>query len=114
MNKTLQITIYLDGINVGNLVLKTTGQYYKITGLTGVLPLAGDLQQFMRAVDAGARPASLFTLCNLDGKGFEIAYGFADELVFLKLWLKTADAGMAMVFDWAGGFEDFKNGFKIM
>ncbi|WP_316812844.1 hypothetical protein [Pedobacter heparinus] len=114
MSKILLFNIYNDGITVGSLVLKAQGQHYRITGLLGVLPLAADTQQFIRSVTAGATPHSFFTLADVNGRKHELELCYRVCIVYLKLWLKTVDAGKVSVFDWAGGFDVFCAGFQII
>lgn len=112
MSKPLAFTIYLNNMNIGSMVLKAPGQYYKIGDLLDVVPLAAEVDQFNRSVVAGATPHSLFNLADLHSRAYEFELRFAG-LVYLALRLKTADSGTAQVFDWQGRFGDFKEGFKI-
>ena len=114
MKKNLLFNIYKDGITVGSLVLKAPGQHYRITGLLGVLPLAADTQQFISSVTAGATPHSSFNLTDVNSRKYEMELCYRVYIVYLKLWLKTADAGRVLVFDWAGGFDVFNAGFQII
>ncbi|MDR6784587.1 hypothetical protein ABIE26_003233 [Pedobacter africanus] len=112
MNKPIELTIYLNHMNIGSLVLKAPKQYYKVNGLLDVLPLAGELQQFIRSVAAGATPHSLFNLADLNSSTYEFELRFAG-LLYLVLRLKTADNGKVVMFEWNGSFGDFRDGFKV-
>ena len=112
MNKPLELTIYLDSMEIGSLVLKAPKQYYKISGLLDVLPLAAEVAQFIRSVVAGATPHSLFTLADLNGRKYELELRFAQERVHLVLMRKVEHTARIGVFEWEGGFGDFKDGFK--
>ena len=112
MSKPLELTIYLDSMEIGSLVLKAPKQYYKISGLLDVLPLAAEVAQFIRSVLAAATPHSLFTLADVSGKKHELELRFAQERVHLVLRLKVEHTARIVVFEWEGGFGDFKDGFK--
>lgn len=113
MSKPFEFTIFLNTMKMGSMVLKAPGQYYKINGLLQAVPLAAEVEQFTRSVVAGGATPKLGR--NLDdlrnrAYGFELRF---NELVCLDLLLKTADGGKAMVFEWAGKFGDFRDGFKV-
>lgn len=112
MNKHLTFTIYLNNMNIGSMVLRAPGKYYKIAELLDVVPLAAEVDQFIRSVNAGAAPHSLFTLADLSSAAYEFELRFAG-IVYLALRLKTGDSGKVLVFEWEGRFGDFKDGFKI-
>lgn len=112
MSKPLEFTLYLNNMNIGSMVLKAPEQYYKIGDLLDVVPLAAEVDQFNRSVVAGATPHSLFNLADLHSRAYEFELRFAG-LVHLALRLKTADNGIALLFDWQGQLGDFRDGFKV-
>ena len=113
MNRNFLFNIYKDGITTGSLVLKAPGQYYKINDLLGVLPLTADTNQFIRSVIAGATPHAPFDLEDIKGKEYKFELQFASFTTYVKLGLKTAHDGKAMLFNWQGKFSDFREGFKV-
>lgn len=111
MNKPLEFTFYLKSMNIGSMVLKAPGQYYKIDELIAIVPLVAEVAQFIRSVGAGASPHSLFTLIDVSSRKFDLALSFS-RIVHMDMQLKTADGGKALVFVWEGRFGDFRDGFK--
>lgn len=111
-NRPFQMTIYLDGGNTGNLVLKAQGQHYKISALQELLRLAAEREQFIRSVIAGATPHCPIELANACGQQYKLELEYKG-LVYLKLGLQTADGGKALLFDWEGSFVEFKEGCKL-
>ena len=113
MNKRLLFNIYKDSINTGSLVLKAQGQHYKINSTDQIMKLAGEVEQFMRSVVAGATPHCPVTLADAGGREYDLEFIYANDMVRLSLWLKTADSGKVLLFDWKGSFRDFGDGFKV-
>ncbi|MBB5440251.1 hypothetical protein HDC92_003951 [Pedobacter sp. AK017] len=114
MSNPLEVKIYLDSMVTGSMILKTKMKHYKISGLLDAIPLAAEVVQFIRSVDAGAKPHSLFTLADVQGRKYGFELRFADNRVYLGLKLKIEQTTGKMLFDWEGGFEAFKTGFKII
>lgn len=111
-SKALQMTIYLDGIDTGSLVLRAAAQYYKINGLQELRHLAAEVEQFFRSVYAGATPLCSYNLKGAGGKMYEIVFRLFEALAYLTLWLITA-AGKVEVFNWQGSFWDLRDGYKF-
>ena len=107
------MTCFLDGLTVGSLVLKASGQHHKIARLPGILPFIADVNQFIRSVTAGATPVLPLELEDMKGKAYDFELKFENDRVHLSLGLKTADAGIVLLFKWEGRFGDFCDGFKV-
>jgi hypothetical protein len=114
MNKSLQLMIYLNKSDCGNVVFKSEGRHYRITNLKGILSFAGDVAQLCRALHCGAAPQFLSALYDLKGNTHLLKCRFVEQLVFLKLWLAIAPDAKKLVFSWEGNSRDFREGIQII
>jgi hypothetical protein len=114
MNKRpFQMTFYIDGLTVGSLALRATGQYHKIADLLGILPFSAEVSQFIRSVIAGAAPHLPYELEDMKGKTYDFKLKLENSKVYLVLYLKITGAGKTLLFEWDGSFWEFRDGFKI-
>jgi hypothetical protein len=109
MNKPLQLIIYLNRSDCGNVVFRNGEQHCKIANLRGILPFAGGMEQLCRAIASGADQLCEFVLQDSHGKQWVLECQYADRMVTLNLRLK----GMLM-FSWQGSGAGFRAGIQIV
>lgn len=114
MKNAIQITLYRNSNNTGSIVFKSYRQHYKITCAQQLLPFAANMEQLFRAIAAGARQQNgFFVLHGCLQSQWLLQYDFENESLRLKLLEDTEEGAQQLVFNWQGGFDDFKDGFKI-